>query len=118
MLMRVTLPVTSGIASPLLSGNDIHSFYRFGSQELTNVTSRRLLIQILLKADERFPDLIGPAEIRNGISNRTAILESQQRRQLFLIELFHTDAHIMGKNEVKEDLLLAVKVGADFYLGL
>src|SRR5437588_7110262 len=115
MLMRVTLPVTSGIASPLLSGNDIHSFYRFGSRELTNVASRRLLIQILLKADERFPDLVGLAEIGNSIGNRTAIFESQQRRQFFLIELFYTDAHIMGKYEVKEDLLLAVEVRADFY---
>jgi hypothetical protein len=51
--------------------------------------SRRLFVQILPKPGKDLPNVFRPAQIVHRIRNRVVIFQSQQRRQLVLIELLH-----------------------------
>jgi hypothetical protein len=66
-----------------------------------------------LKSREDFADLIRLAEVGHGVSDGIVVFEAEQWRQLFLIKFFHSDVDVMREHEVEEDLLLAVKAGAD-----
>src|SRR5258708_28144807 len=75
------------------------------------------LIQKLLKSSEDPADLLGPAKIGDGVGNRILVLQTEQRRQLFLVELFHADAHVVRQHEVEKDLLFRIEIGAYHDLG-
>ena len=53
------------------------------------------LIQVPLKPREYFTDHLGLPKIRNSVGNGIVVLEPQQWRQLLLIELLHTHAHVV-----------------------
>lgn len=84
----------------------------------TRRKSCRILIKILLEAREDAADLLGSAEVGNGVGNAVVIFEQEQRPQFLPIQFFDADLHIMGQYESKEDLQLAVEVRADLDLGL
>ena len=54
----------------------------------------------------------------DGVGDGVVILQPEQRREFFLIKLFHAHAHVVRKHEIEENLLLAVKVCADDDFGL
>ena len=74
-------------------------------------------IQIFLEPCERLPNLVGLAEVGQGVLNR-ALFEPKQWRELLLVQFLHTDIHIVGRYEIQEHLLPAVEVRADFHLRL
>ncbi len=75
--------------------------------------SRRLLVEILLEAREDLADLFRPAKIGHGVGNGVVIFEPEQRRQLFLVQFLHADAHVVRQHEIEKRLLLAVELRAD-----
>ncbi len=77
---------------------------------------RRLLIQILLEANERQVDFCRlTAEIGHRIREGVVVLEPQQRRELFLVEFFHTHGNVVLEDEIEKDLLLGVELRVDMY---
>jgi len=65
-----------------------------------------LLIQVFLKPDEHLANLVRSAEVGNGVGDGVVVFQAEQRCQFFLIEFFHTDAHVMRQHEIEEGLLL------------
>jgi len=53
------------------------------------------LVEILLEGREDSSDFVGLAEVCHGVGNGVVVIEPEQRRELFLIEFFHADAHVM-----------------------
>jgi hypothetical protein len=72
--------------------------------------SGRRLIKIFLETRENIADLLGLAQIRDGIGDRVMIFKQQQRPQFFPAELFHPDTHIMRQHKIKENPLLTVEM--------
>ena len=57
--------------------------------------SRHFLIQVLLEACKDSPDFLGLAEVGHGVGDRVMVFEPKQRRELFMVEFFHSDAHVV-----------------------
>jgi len=76
----------------------------------------RVLIQILLEADEGKVDFCGlAAKVGLGIGEGVVVLEPEQRRELFLVEFFDTDGNVVLEDEIEEDLLLGVEMRVDMH---
>ena len=71
------------------------------------------MIQVFLKASERFPDVLSQI----GVVDRIVILEFQKLGQFRLIQFLHAYADVVKEHEIKKHLLPAVEVGADLHLG-
>src|SRR6266851_5648320 len=79
-------------ASPAASGHD-PAARRAG----------RVLIEIFLEAGEDVPDLLGSAQIGNGIGNGVVRFEQEKGAQFLPIQLLDSDPHIMRQHEIKKD---------------
>ena len=73
-------------------------------------------VKKFLKPGEYQVNRIRCAQIRHGIGDRVAILESQQWREFVLVQLFHTGIHVMLQNKIQEYPLLGVKRHVDVSL--
>ena len=71
--------------------------------------SRLRLIQVLLKAREDPPDLFRPSQVSHRVGDGVPVLEPKQGGELLLVELFDAYVDVVRKDEVEEDLLLAVE---------
>jgi|HubBroStandDraft_2_1064218.scaffolds.fasta_scaffold1685455_1 hypothetical protein len=71
-----------------------------------------LLVEILLEAGEEVAYFFGPAEVGDGVGNRVAVPELEERRQFFTIEFLFAFSDVMGEDEIQEGLLLKWEVMA------
>ena len=70
------------------------------------------------KAHKNLSNLFRPPRSATASAMELWYLRCKQRRELFLVEFFDADLHVVRQHEVEEDLLLAVEVRADVDLGL
>lgn len=77
---------------------------------------RRLLIEILLEADEGQVDFRRlAAGIGHRIRQGVVVLEPQQWRELFLVEFFHTHGNVVLEDKIEKDLLPGVELRVDMH---
>ena len=71
-------------------------------------------MEILLEACEDVANLLGSAEVGNGIGNGVVIFEQERGAQFRPIQFFDANLHVMGQCESQKDPLLTVEVARDF----
>ena len=68
------------------------------------------LVQIFLEAKEQVFNQLGLAQISDGIGDGVVVLELEQWRELFAIQLVYAFLHVMRQHEVDKSLLLAAEL--------
>jgi hypothetical protein len=63
-------------------------------------------VKKLLKPGEDAADTFGFAQVGNGVGHGVVVTESQQRRQLLLIEFGDSFGHVVSQHELQKCLLL------------
>ena len=76
------------------------------------------MIEVALKTRKHLADLLGAAEVGDGVGDGVVVAQPKKWGEFVLVEFLDADLDVLGQHEVEKGLLLGIEIGVDGDFGV